>query len=70
ITLRQESDHLDASDNYAISDTKLEKSSSKSENLKFQIQAFLPVFQPDLKKFQTMNIDLLLAEIDAMLVEI
>ncbi|CAG8702937.1 6573_t:CDS:2, partial [Funneliformis mosseae] len=39
IAIRQESDHLDTRNNYAIGDIESEKSSYKSKSLKFQIQA-------------------------------
>src|SRR6266498_2221639 len=42
IAMRQESDHLDAGDNYAIGDTESEESSSESDSPKSQTQASLP----------------------------
>ncbi|CAG8828403.1 19911_t:CDS:1, partial [Dentiscutata erythropus] len=65
IAIRQESDHLDAGDNYAIGDTELEESDSEPEtsnSSKPQIQAS--------SSSQTIEIDSMLAEIDAMLAEI
>ncbi|CAG8517582.1 8542_t:CDS:10 [Cetraspora pellucida] len=65
ITMRQESDRLDASDNYVIGDTELEESNSEPEtdnSLKPQIQTSL--------LFQRIEINSMLAEIDAMLTEI
>jgi len=70
--MRQESDCLDAGDNYAIGDIKSEDNSIESDHKsefetsdssKSQIQAFLPVLQPDSKKSQTIEIDSMLAEI-------
>ncbi|CAG8454998.1 8466_t:CDS:2 [Cetraspora pellucida] len=65
IAMRQESDHLDASDNYAIGDTESEKSDFEpktSNSSKPQIQASL--------SSQTIEMNSILAEIDAMLAEI
>ena len=75
IALRQESDRLDAGDNYAIGDTESEESSSKSESPKPKTQASSPAPQPNpqrqaKRKSQTMEMDSMLAEIDAMLAEI
>ncbi|KAF0481468.1 highly derived d5-like helicase-primase: PROVISIONAL [Gigaspora margarita] len=65
IAMRQESDHLDAGDNYAIDDTESEESDSEPEtrdSLKPQIQAS--------SSPQTIEMDSMLAEIDAILAEI
>ncbi|CAG8760940.1 18822_t:CDS:1, partial [Rhizophagus irregularis] len=85
IALRQESDYLDAGDNYAIGDTESKDSgpesdhefvSKASDSPKPQIQASSPASQPNpqcqakRKSQQTMDIDSMLAEIDAMLAEI
>ncbi|CAB5357829.1 unnamed protein product [Rhizophagus irregularis] len=77
IALRQESDHLDAGDNYAIGDTESEDNSTESDHEseasdspKPQTQASSPAPQPNHQKSQqTMEIDSMLAEIDAMLAE-
>jgi hypothetical protein len=77
--LRYKIVHHDAEKNYAIYDTESEdndtesdsKSDSKTSNSpKPQIQASLPAFQPDPQKSQTMDMNLMLAKIDAMLAEI
>ena len=63
--MRQESDHLDAGDNYAIGDTESEEFDSEPEtsnSSKPQIQAF--------SSSQTIEMDSILAEIDAMLAKI
>ncbi len=69
--------HHDAEKNYAIgdidsevSDPESESESKASDSSKFQTQAFSPAPQPNLKKFQTMKMDLMLAEIDTMLAKI
>ncbi|KAF0355551.1 hypothetical protein F8M41_015029 [Gigaspora margarita] len=65
IAMRQESDRLDAGDNYAIGDTESEESDSEpetSDSSKPQIQAS--------SLSQTIEMDSMLAEIDAMLAEI
>ena len=79
IAMRQESDHLDAGDNYAIGDTESEDNGTESDHEsepeasdspKPQTQASSPALQPDPKKSQTMDMDLMLAEINTMLAEI
>ncbi|KAF0470266.1 hypothetical protein F8M41_025406 [Gigaspora margarita] len=65
IAMRQESDCLNAGDNYAIGDTESEESDSEpetSDSSKPQIQAS--------SSSQTIEMDSILAEIDAMLAEI
>ncbi|CAG8753799.1 5275_t:CDS:1 [Gigaspora rosea] len=65
IAMRQESDRLDAGDNYAIGDTESEESDFEpktSNSSKPQIQAS--------SSSQTIEMDSILAEIDAMLAEI
>ncbi|CAB4400296.1 unnamed protein product [Rhizophagus irregularis] len=77
IALRQESDRLDAGDNYAIGDTESEDNgtesdheSEASDSPKPQTQASSPAPQPNHQKSQqTMEMDSMLAEIDAMLAE-
>ncbi|KAF0514683.1 highly derived d5-like helicase-primase: PROVISIONAL [Gigaspora margarita] len=62
---KEESDRLDAGDNYAIDDTELEESDSEpetSDSSKSQTQAS--------SSSQTIEMNLMLAEIDAMLAEI
>ncbi|CAG8582996.1 26375_t:CDS:2 [Dentiscutata erythropus] len=65
IAIRQESDRLDAGNNYAIGNTKSEESDSEpetSDSSKPQIQAS--------SSSQTIEMDSMLAEIDTMLAEI
>ncbi|RIA85302.1 hypothetical protein C1645_830982 [Glomus cerebriforme] len=67
------------SDNYAIGDTESEDNSTESnhesepeasDSPKSQTQASLPASQPDPKKSQIMEMDLMLAEIDAIRIEL
>ena len=74
IALRKKLDCLDAGDNYAIGNTELESDhESISEASDSPKPASLSAFQSrnnDPKKFQFMDMDSILAEIDAMLAEI
>ncbi|CAG8710915.1 2352_t:CDS:1, partial [Funneliformis mosseae] len=72
IALKHKINHLDAGKNYALGDFKSKKPISDSDSKpeasnssKSQTQASLPASQPDPKKSQTMEMDSMLAEIDA-----
>ncbi|RGB24030.1 hypothetical protein C1646_773643 [Rhizophagus diaphanus] len=79
IALRQESDHLDAGDNYAMSDTESENDNTESNSdsgseasnsPKSQTQATSPTPQPrnnEPKKTQTIDMNSMLAEMNAIL---
>ena len=76
ITLRQQSDRLDAEDNYAMGDTESEDNGTESDpesevsdGPKPQTQASSSAFQPDSKKSQTMDMDSMISELDAMIAE-
>jgi len=75
IALRQESDRLDAGDNYAMGDTESEDDGPESDHKSDHESESVPEAnglkpQPDPQKSQTMDMDSMLAEIDAMLAEI
>ena len=80
IALRQESDRFDAGDNYAIGDTESEDNGTESDHEsepeasdspKLQTQVTSPAPQPNHQKSQqTMDMNSMLAEIEAMIAEI
>ena len=72
IALRQESNHLDAGDNYTRGDTESEDSGPESNHESdhesesvLKANGLKP--QPDSQKSQTIEMDFMLAKIDAML---
>jgi len=75
IALRQESDRLDAEDNYAMGDTESEDDDPESDHESDHESESVPEAnglkpQPDPQKFQIIEMDSMLAKIDVMLAEI